>query len=191
MGQYSLQTNRPFQFLEIGFYDGAGDYTYREFLQNTTEVHLMEISCLPEGKVEDGKVGTTSGAWCQLPAAQTLVAADISANISAMLNPLCHQTNTHLNHLSPPPPPAFFSLQLGGNFAVHNKNYQKYLDEDRLHCGDASNFVFLQNIWTTKMRRPGAPPLRIVVDDGSHLAWHMAQSVIPCGFPAALKLVAC
>jgi hypothetical protein len=106
-----------------------------------------------------------------VPVIQTLV----GANISALLYPLCHQTNTHLNNLSPP---SLFSLQWPwGNFAIHNKNYQKYLDEDRLHCGDASNFVFLQNIWTTKMRRPGAPPLRIVVDDGSHLAWHMAQSV--------------
>ena len=27
------------------------------------------------------------------------------------------------------------------------------------------------------MHRPDAPPLKIVVDDGSHLSWHMAQSV--------------
>ena len=66
MGHYSLETNRPFQFLEIGFYNGAGYDTYREFLPDTTEVHSMEISCLPEGKVEDGKVGTTNGVWCLL-----------------------------------------------------------------------------------------------------------------------------
>jgi hypothetical protein len=62
MGQYSLETNRPFQFLEIGFYNGAGYDTYREFFPDTAEVHSMEISCLPEGKVEDGKVGTINGA---------------------------------------------------------------------------------------------------------------------------------
>ena len=64
-----------------------------------------------------------------------------------------------------------------GNFAEKNKNYQQYLDEERLHCGDASNLEFLDNIWRTNIHRPGAPPLRIVVDDGSHLSWHMAQSV--------------
>jgi hypothetical protein len=64
-----------------------------------------------------------------------------------------------------------------GNFAKENKNYQKYLDEDRLHCGDASDFKFLHDVWKNKMHRPDAPPLKIVVDDGSHLAWHMAQSV--------------
>jgi len=63
------------------------------------------------------------------------------------------------------------------NSAEKNKNYQQYLDEERLHCGDASNLEFLDNIWKTKMHRPGAPPLRIVVDDGSHHSWHMAQSV--------------
>lgn len=28
------------------------------------------------------------------------------------------------------------------------------------------------------MHRPDAPPLKVVVDDGSHLAWHMVQSVL-------------
>ena len=60
MGRYSLETNSPFQFLEIGFYNGAGYDTYREFLPDSAELHSMEISCLPEGKVEDGKVGTTN-----------------------------------------------------------------------------------------------------------------------------------
>jgi hypothetical protein len=49
--------------------------------------------------------------------------------------------------------------------------------ENRLHCGDASNLTFLNDIWTKKMHRHDGPPLRIVIDDGSHLAWHMAQSV--------------
>lgn len=46
-----------------------------------------------------------------------------------------------------------------------------------MHCGDASNLEFLDNIWKTKMHRPGAPPLRIVVDDGAHLNNQMAQTV--------------
>ena len=63
------------------------------------------------------------------------------------------------------------------NSAEKNKNYQQYLDEEHLHCGDASNLEFLDNIWRTNMHRPGTPPLHTVVDDGSHLSWHMAQSV--------------
>jgi hypothetical protein len=63
-----------------------------------------------------------------------------------------------------------------GNFAKQNKNYQQYLDEDRLHCGDANKVNYLDAIWRTKMNRPDAPPLKIVVDDGSHLSAHMAQS---------------
>jgi hypothetical protein len=60
---------------------------------------------------------------------------------------------------------------------MHSVNYQKYRDEGRLHCGDASNVKFLNDVWTQKMYRPDAPPLKIVIDDGSHQAWHMAQSV--------------
>mmetsp|Transcript_9608 Transcript_9608/g.15997 ORF Transcript_9608/g.15997 Transcript_9608/m.15997 type:complete len:381 (-) Transcript_9608:132-1274(-) len=122
IGKYSLDTADPFQFLEIGFFNGRGYQTYREFFTDKAEVHSMEISCLPEGKREEGK-----WPW--------------------------------------------------GNFAKENENYQKYLDEQRLHCVDASNTTYLDNIWRTKMHRPDAPPLMVVVDDGSHLSAHMAQSV--------------
>ena len=64
-----------------------------------------------------------------------------------------------------------------GNFAEKNPGYKQYLDEDRLHCGDASDVKYLDHVWKTSMKRPDAPPLKIVVDDGSHLSNHMAQSV--------------
>ena len=38
------------------FYNGDDYGTYRDFFPRTAEVRSMEISCLPEGKVEDGKV---------------------------------------------------------------------------------------------------------------------------------------
>lgn len=63
-----------------------------------------------------------------------------------------------------------------GNFAEKNKKlYQPLLQQERLHCGDANNVTFLNNIWTTKMKRTDAP-LKVVVDDGAHLAEHMAQT---------------
>ena len=65
-----------------------------------------------------------------------------------------------------------------GNFAEKNPKYQQYLDENLLHCGDANNVNYLMNVWTKEMKRPGAPPLKVVVDDGSHEAAHMAQSVM-------------
>jgi len=64
-----------------------------------------------------------------------------------------------------------------GNFAAKNPRYQQYLDENRLHCGDGNNVTFLDQVWKNEMKRPDAPPLKIVVDDGAHLAEHMAQTV--------------
>lgn len=66
-----------------------------------------------------------------------------------------------------------------GNFAVKNARYQTLLDQKRLHCGDASTWEFLHATWTTHMHRgpEDAPPLRVVIEDASHLAQHMATSV--------------
>ena len=64
------------------------------------------------------------------------------------------------------------------NFAAVNKQYKSLLQADRLHCGDANEVDFLHKIWTEKMKRPDAPPLKVVVDDGAHIAEHMAQSVL-------------
>mmetsp|Transcript_5096 Transcript_5096/g.7090 ORF Transcript_5096/g.7090 Transcript_5096/m.7090 type:complete len:396 (+) Transcript_5096:67-1254(+) len=121
MGPYSRDDTDPFQFLEIGFYNGAGYDTYREFLHNG-ECHSIEIACIEKGPRSEGK-----WPW--------------------------------------------------GNFAEKNKRYQQYLDEDRLHCGDGSDVNYLDEVWRKSMKRPDAPPLKIVVDDGAHLAPHMAQSV--------------
>ncbi|KAL7505654.1 hypothetical protein ACHAXN_003099 [Cyclotella atomus] len=121
LGPYSRDDTDPFQFLEIGFFHGAGYDTYREFLPNG-ECHSIEIACIEAGPREEGK-----WPW--------------------------------------------------GNFAEKNKRYQQYLDEDRLHCGDASDVNYLEKTWRNSMKRPDAPPLKIVVDDGAHLSEHMAQSV--------------
>lgn len=121
MGPYSRDDTDPFQFLEIGFYNGAGYDTYRKFLHNG-ECHSIEIACIEPGPRNEGK-----WPW--------------------------------------------------GNFAEKNKNYQQYLDEDRLHCGDGSDVNYLDAVWKNSMKRPDAPPLKIVVDDGAHLAEHMAQTV--------------
>ena len=64
-----------------------------------------------------------------------------------------------------------------GNFAAKNRNYAALRDNHRLHCGDAASFEFLQQVWTTEMHRPDAPPLHIVIDDAAHHSSHMALSV--------------
>lgn len=64
-----------------------------------------------------------------------------------------------------------------GNFAEKNKHYKALRDQKRLHCGDAATYDFLHQIWTTEMKRPDAPPLMVVIDDGSHEYLHMATSL--------------
>ena len=65
-----------------------------------------------------------------------------------------------------------------GNFPADNPKYQEYLDENRLHCGDASDVDFLHDVWTNEMNRTDAPPLRIVVDDGESLSLSFREGVI-------------
>lgn len=121
LGPYSRDDTEPFQFLEVGFYNGQGYDTYREFLPRG-ECHSIEIACLEPGPLKEGK-----WPW--------------------------------------------------GNFAEKNPRYQQYLDENRLHCGDANDVEYLHSVWNGQMKRPDAPPLKIVIDDGAHVAAHMAQSV--------------
>jgi hypothetical protein len=121
LGPHSTPDTEPFQFLEIGFFNGKGYDTYKEFMP-AAEAHSMEIACIAPGPREEGK-------W---------------------------------------PWP---------NFASVHPNYQKYRDDHRLHCGDASDLEFLNQTWINEMKRPNAPPLKMVVDDGSHLAEHMAASM--------------
>ena len=119
--KYSTDDADPFQFLEIGFYNGNGFDAYKQFLPKA-ETHSIEIACLPEGPRSEGK-----WPW--------------------------------------------------GNFASKNPRYQEYLDTNQLHCGDGSSYEFLLETWTTKMKRSDAPPLKVVVEDASHLADHMAKSL--------------
>mmetsp|Transcript_16608 Transcript_16608/g.27522 ORF Transcript_16608/g.27522 Transcript_16608/m.27522 type:complete len:348 (+) Transcript_16608:54-1097(+) len=64
------------------------------------------------------------------------------------------------------------------NAAKDNTQWYKPLrDANRLHCGDANNVEFLNQVWTQQMKRPDAPPLKVVVDDASHQSHQMAQSV--------------
>jgi hypothetical protein len=121
LGPFSRDDVEPFQFLEVGFYNGGGYDTYREFLPNG-ECHSIEIACIEPGPRAEGK-----WPW--------------------------------------------------GNFAAKNPRYQQYLDENRLHCGDGADVNFLHSVWKNEMKRPNSPPLMIVVDDGAHLAEHMAQTV--------------
>ena len=65
-----------------------------------------------------------------------------------------------------------------GNVPKQNPRYKQYLDENRLHCGDETDVNFLMEVWKNEMKVPGAPPLKIVVDDASHEAAHMAQTVL-------------
>jgi hypothetical protein len=64
-----------------------------------------------------------------------------------------------------------------GNFAIQSPNYESLREAKRLHCGDANNYDFLLETWTKEMKRPDAPPLKVVIDDGSHITEHMATSL--------------
>jgi hypothetical protein len=124
LGKYTLPSTEPFQFLEIGHFNGRGYQAYQDFFSevNGAELHSMEISCIPEGPREKG-------------------------------------------------------LWPWGNFANASKDYEMLLEKKLLHCGDASNVTWLDEIYSKQMRRPDAPPLKIVVDDGSHLSSHMVTSM--------------
>lgn len=64
-----------------------------------------------------------------------------------------------------------------GNFAKESHLYDELIKSKRLHCGDATDFDFLHKTWKQQMKRSDAPPLKVVVDDGSHVAEHMAASL--------------
>ena len=60
-----------------------------------------------------------------------------------------------------------------GNFAEKNRHYQELLTKNLLHCGDASDYHVLKKTWTEQIQSSDAP-LKLVIDDGAHLAKHMA-----------------
>lgn len=119
--QYSTDDADPFQFLEIGFFNGKGFEAYTKFLPRG-EKHSMEIACIAHGPRSEGK-----WPW--------------------------------------------------DNFAIKHPQYKSWRAARRLHCGDASDYNFLVHTWKTEMKRPDAPPLKIVIDDASHLSEHMATSL--------------
>jgi hypothetical protein len=57
----------------------------------------------------------------------------------------------------------------------HPAVYEKLIQEERLHCGSAVDYNFLDRTWNAM--RAKQIPLRVVVDDASHLAVHMVTSV--------------
>jgi len=121
LGKYSTEDAAPIQFVEIGFFNGAGFEAYSKYLPNA-ELHSMEIACLAEGPRNEGE-----WPW--------------------------------------------------ENEAKNHPWYERLLQTRRLHCGDASDYNFLKDKWMTEMKRKDAPPLMVVVDDGSHLHDHMATSL--------------
>jgi len=54
LGKYSTDDIEPFQFLEIGYFQGRGFDAYSKYMPRG-ELHSMEISCLPEGPRSEGK----------------------------------------------------------------------------------------------------------------------------------------
>lgn len=64
-----------------------------------------------------------------------------------------------------------------GNTASKSPNYESLREAKRLHCGDANDYDFLIKTWTSEMKRLDAPPLKVVIDDASHLSEHMATSL--------------
>lgn len=69
------------------------------------------------------------------------------------------------------------SIEINCKPPIFKGLFKDLIDHNLLHCGDASNIAFLSKTWEKHMNRPDAPPLKVVVDDGSHKANHMAQSV--------------
>lgn len=64
-----------------------------------------------------------------------------------------------------------------GNMASNHPEYEALRAANRLHCGDGSAYEFLDQVWRAHMSRRDAPPLMVVVDDASHIASHMVQTV--------------
>ena len=153
LGTYSRDDVEPFQFLEIGFFNGAG-----------------------YDSVSDNLLTTRRGVKRVCYVLAHLVANHyiISNKYREFLpNGECHSIEIACIE----PGPRAEGKWPWGNFAAENPRYQDYLEENRLHCGDASNVTFLESVWKNEMKRPDAPPLKIVVDDGAHLSEHMAQTV--------------
>ncbi|KAL7580511.1 hypothetical protein ACA910_003639 [Epithemia clementina (nom. ined.)] len=73
-----------------------------------------------------------------------------------------------------------------GNFAADSKQYRTLLANGQLHCNDASQFEHLEYVYR-QMRTPVTHPngtttprlpLKVVVEDASHLSHHMAITIL-------------
>ena len=76
----------------------------------------------------------------------------------------------------------------GVTFAKSNPRHDALRSSHRLHCGDATQWDFSQHTWTTYLQRSeekDAPPLRVVIEDASHLSQHMVIAVFFFGSPVA------
>ncbi|CAJ1932768.1 unnamed protein product [Cylindrotheca closterium] len=64
-----------------------------------------------------------------------------------------------------------------GNFAANSNQYDNLISKKRLHCGDAYSYDFLHSTFSQHIHLPDAPPLRVVVEDGSYQSQDMAASL--------------
>ena len=115
---------QPFQFLEIGYSNGAGFQTFHDYLVGPS--------------IDGSSALSTAGTAAEL-----------------------------------------HSMEIKDLWSRNRRMYDTYKDANRLHLGDASDFSFLNTVWTTHMKRPDgtAPPLKVVVDDASHMSKHIVTSV--------------
>ena len=153
LGPYSRDDVEPFQFLEVGFFNGGGYDTVSDFGLKSYGNDELFFSFTINGVGNDFIL--------QIKFREFLPKGE------------CHSIEIAcIGH-----GPRNEGKWPWGNFAEKNPRYQQYLDENRLHCGDGNDVKFLDSVWKKEMKRPDAPPLKIVVDDGAHIAEHMAQTV--------------
>ncbi|GKZ00334.1 hypothetical protein MPSEU_000986300 [Mayamaea pseudoterrestris] len=67
--------------------------------------------------------------------------------------------------------------ELSNDNAKKHPDYQTLIDTNRLHCGDATDYDTLVDVWGKMRASPNAPPLKLVVDDGAHISDHMVKAV--------------
>lgn len=65
-----------------------------------------------------------------------------------------------------------------GNFAVKSPQYDHLVTSQKLHCQDASLWASLEKTYQTMRQQSPDVPLKVVVEDGSHLSKHMAITVL-------------
>lgn len=123
LGLLTRSDVQPFQFLEIGYYKGAGYTMFSEFMPKA-EVHSIDVEPGPRSE----------GKW-----------------------------------------PEYW-----GNRARNEKRFKELREARRVHSGNSNSAAFLSKIWTEEMKRPDAPPLKVVVKTSynwTHKAADIVQSI--------------